>query len=226
MQLSGRIGVIRACALPNIVAPFLTYGIIRFRRSNMAPSGLHLFINYFISDLMFENTNSGEQWDGQNLMILGFAILSCLILGWEGMTREAASDHHHHFERSLWSRSEGPGLFTNLNFLLNRQRSSPDIPKKETQPPKTILFMATCYYNEASEELTGSLESIKKSIDNYLHNMHKEKLKRVKDGEKYHEKYLDRHLEVHLAIDTCFKETDKETIDMKDIIHNVIGDMT
>jgi len=47
--------------------------------------------------------------------------------------------------------------------------------------------------------------------------MHKEKFKKVKDGEKYHEKYLNRHLEVHLAIDTCFKEPDKDTIDMKEL---------
>jgi len=89
------------------------------------------------------------------------------------------NDQHHHFEKSLWSRAEGPGLFTNLNFLLNRQRLHPEISKKQ-KAPKTILFMATCYYNEAEEELSGSLGSIKKYIDWFLNGIKKEKLEKKK----------------------------------------------
>jgi len=40
--------------------------------------------------------------------------------------------------------------------------------------------MATCYYNEALEELSGSLRSIKNRIDNYLYLIEKEKEKKPK----------------------------------------------
>jgi len=36
-------------------------------------------------------------------------------------------------------------------------------------------------------------------------------------GKNILKKYLDRHLEVHLAVDTCFKEHDKDNIDMKEL---------
>jgi len=76
--------------------------------------------------------------------------------------------------------------------------------------------MATCYYNEALEELSGSLESIKDRIDAYLENVVQEQMKKRKDR-TYYEKYLDKHLEIHLAVDTCFKDPDRDTIDSKEL---------
>jgi len=132
MQLAGRIGVVRACVYPNIVAPFLTYAIIRFRRSESGPEGLQNFFDTLLSPLLYD-ARTGETWEFQNLTILLLACVSCWILSWEGMSQE--TEDQHHFEKSLWSRAEGPSLFTNLNFLLNRQRLSPKTQKTKRRGP-------------------------------------------------------------------------------------------
>jgi len=132
----------------------------------------------------------------RDICIIVFAWIAGMLLGRQIFDESKVTNNLEYF---IWHRAEGPGLFVYQNFLFNRNRTPPAQP---TSVPTSLLFLATCYWNESMEEMRGSLQSIRRKVEHFVDHYDEEKKRET--------------LEAHIVVDSI-TEKGKEEIEFRPV---------